>query len=244
MLAIKSTPPTNTLFSFCPLSVVPSLPAADGSGRTGRLRRAGRLRQDVAPSLLRVLHLQRAAGGHDLLLEERQHVLRPPLRRQREATLRRLWWGEGVIWAFCFFKLQSKCCSDSRLRLCWCLLSWCLCVHSWSSVTSTPRPRARTGIWSTSAVLTVTSSLLGRRMSWRMKSPSASPATWRTTPWWETPSVFLLGLIPLSYESQKHRNLGTENFKYFHCSHILPLFRFKSFQTRMINYPENPLDLF
>lgn len=211
MLVITSKAITNTLFSLCPLPGVPPLPAADGSGRTGRLRRAGRLRQDVAPGLLRVLHLQRAAGGHDLLLEERQHVLRPPLRRQREAALRRLWWGQGVIWTF------SKWCSDSRLRLSWCLLSRCLCVHSWSSVTSTPRPRARTGIWSTSAVLTVTASLLGRRMSWRMTSLSASPATWRTTPWWETPSVSLLGPILLSYQSQKHRNVGTETFKDSYC---------------------------
>lgn len=60
---------------------------------------------------------------------------------------------------------------------------WCLSVHSWSSVMSTLRPKARTGIWSTSAVLTVTASLPERRMSWRMTSLSASHATWRTTLW-------------------------------------------------------------
>lgn len=73
---------------------MPTLRAADASGRAGCLRRAGRLRQAVAPGLLRLLYLQRAAGGHDLLLEERQAVLRTPLRRQREAAMCRLRRGE------------------------------------------------------------------------------------------------------------------------------------------------------
>lgn len=61
-----------------------------------------------------------------------------------------------------------------------------VCVHSLSSVMSTLRLRARTGTWSTSAVLTVIAFLLERHMSWKMTSLSASPATWRTTLWWDT----------------------------------------------------------
>lgn len=79
---------------------MPTLRAANASGRAGCLRWAGRLWQAVAPSLLRVLYLQRAAGGHDLLLEERQALLRTPLWRQREAAMCRLRWGEACLKSF------------------------------------------------------------------------------------------------------------------------------------------------
>lgn len=96
--------------------VVPTLRAANAPGRAGCLRRAGWLWQAVAPSLLCVLYLQRAAGGHDLLLEERQAVLWTPLRRQREAAVRRLRWGETCLESFfqrteALFKSPNPTCT-------------------------------------------------------------------------------------------------------------------------------------
>lgn len=58
-----------------------------------------------------------------------------------------------------------------------------VCVYSWSSVMSTLRLRARTGIWSTFAVLSVIASLLERHMSWKMTNLFASLATWRPMLW-------------------------------------------------------------
>lgn len=92
ILVINPKPPPT--ISLPSLQVVPSLPAADENGRACCLCWASWLRQDVAPSMLRVLYLHWTTGGHDLLLEERQALLRTPLWRQWEATLRRLWWGE------------------------------------------------------------------------------------------------------------------------------------------------------
>ncbi len=87
-----------------------------------------------------------------------------------------------------FDSFSFKVCSSAQSTF------WCISIHSWSSVMSTRRPRARTGIWSTSAVLNVIASSPEKHTSWRTTNPSASPATWRTTLWWDGRSLsgFLL----------------------------------------------------
>lgn len=80
---------------FC-LSVMQPLPAAHEGGRASSVCRTGWVRPPLAPGLLCLLQVHWTPSGHDILLEEGKAILWPSLRRQRETTLWRLWWGTVI----------------------------------------------------------------------------------------------------------------------------------------------------
>lgn len=91
-------------------------------------------------------------------------------------------WLDGL---FIFNSLRVMCLrNDCFIFILVSIQHFGVSVLSSSSVMSILKLKARTGIWSTSAVSTATASWLERRMLWRMTSPSANPATWKTTLWW------------------------------------------------------------
>lgn len=72
------------------LAALRGLQGGDAGGLPRGVRGPGRLHTAVAPGLLRLLPVRRAARRPHLLLEERGRLVRAPLLRERAATLRRL----------------------------------------------------------------------------------------------------------------------------------------------------------
>lgn len=72
------------------LAALRDLQAGGAGGLPGGVRRPRRLLAAVAPGLLCVLPLRRAARRPHLLLEERGGLVRPPLLREPAPALRRL----------------------------------------------------------------------------------------------------------------------------------------------------------
>lgn len=91
----------NVYLFFCihPAVLQPVQPADEKRGASS-ICRPCRVWSPLASSMLCMLHLHWAAGGHDLLLEEGQAVLWSTLWRKRKTSLWRLWWGES------YFKLR------------------------------------------------------------------------------------------------------------------------------------------